>query len=59
MKFLISKFVIMSTDMQDVIKSNHSSVKVNFGTDNENVEYTDNSNDSEKLPEVKKDKNES
>ena len=59
MKSLISKFGIMSTDMQDAIKSDHSSLKINFDTGDESIEYPDNSTNLEKLSEMEEDKNES
>ena len=59
MKSLISKFGIMSTDMQDAIKSDHSSLKTNFDTGDESIEYPDNSTNLEKLSEMEEDKNES
>ena len=59
MKSLISKFGIMSTDMQDAIKSDHSSLKINFDTGDESIEYPDNSTNLEKLSELEEGKNES
>ena len=59
MKSLISKFGIMSTDMQDAIKSDHSSLKIDFDTGDESIEYPDNSTNLEKLSELEEDKNES
>ena len=59
MKSLISKFGIMSTDMQDAIKSVHSSLKIDFDTGDESIEYPDNSTNLEKLSEMEEDKNES
>ena len=59
MKSLISKFGIMSTDMQNAIKSDHSSLKINFDTGDESIEYPDNSTNLEKLSELEEDKNES
>ena len=59
MKSLISKFGIMSTDMQNAIKSDHSSLKINFDTGDESIEYPDNSTNLEKLSEMEEDKNES
>ena len=59
MKSLISKFGIMSTDMQDAIKSDHSSLKINFDTGDESIEYPDNSTNLEKLSEMEEYKNES
>ena len=59
MKSLISKFGIMSTDMQDAIKSDHSSLKIDFDTGDESIEYPDNSTNLEKLSEMEESKNES
>ena len=58
MKSLISKFGIMSTDMQDAIKSDHSSLKIDFDTGDESIKYPDNSSDLEKLPESEGENNE-
>ena len=49
----------MSTDMQDAIKSDHSSLKINFDTGDESIEYPDNSTNLEKLSEMEEYKNES
>ena len=59
MKSLISIFGIMSTDMQDAIKSDHSSLKIDFDTGDESIEYPDNSTNLEKLSEMEESKNES
>lgn len=58
-KYLISKFGVMSIDMQDAIKSDHSSFKIDFDTCDKNIEYPDNSSDLEKLPESEGKNNES
>ena len=49
----------MSTDIQDVIKSDHSSLKIDFDTGDESIEYPDNSTNLEKLSEMEESKNES
>ena len=48
----------MSTDMQDAIKSDHSSLKIDFDTGDESIKYPDNSSDLEKLPESEGENNE-
>ena len=44
-KSLIYKFGIMSTDMQNAIKSDHSNLKIDFDIGDKSIEYPDNSSD--------------
>ena len=42
LKALISRYGIMSTDMQQAVKSDQSKINVDIETDEENIEYIDN-----------------
>ena len=42
LKALISRYGIMSTDMQQAVKSDQSKINIDFDTGEENIEYIDN-----------------
>ena len=44
--------------MQDAIKSDRSSLKIDFDTGDKNIEYPDNSSDLEKLSKLERENNE-
>ena len=45
LKLLISKYGIMSTDMQNAVISDQSKINIDLGTGTENIEYVDNQNE--------------
>ena len=47
LKALISKYGIMSTEIQSAIQSDHSAMKIDVDTGEETLEYIDNSNEKE------------
>ena len=49
LKALISRYGIMSTDMQQAVKSDQSRINIDFDTGEENIEYIDNSSTVERL----------
>lgn len=47
LKLLISKYGIMSTDIQNAVISDQSKINIDLGTGTENIEYVDNQNEQQ------------
>ena len=49
LKALISRYGIMSTDIQQAVKSDQSKININFDTGEQNIEYIDNLSNIERI----------